>query len=278
MSKNKVFSIVTIICYCSVLFIPIAVVLMWFYTDWKKKKKLILSGITSLLYIILIVLLLNLKPAINTSGIGLKFGSSNSGYTAFENSTAGKKSKKEGEGAEPLEKDDFEKLMEEEEQRMNPDKSKNKAGNSMLIYPVLFFLFMLALIVLQNLRKGKKSGYENPYVDTNQYKLPLSDDAKMPMVHFLRLSLGEGEKILFATETNQKDKEGDFAVTNKRVVLFTPEGDVDFPLNALTAISSVTNSVLLLTSGERKYYIFMPETQMKYALAVVRWAYKKSVE
>jgi len=244
MSKNKVFSIVTIICYCSVLFIPIAVVLMWFYTDWKKKKKLILSGITSLLYIILIVLLLNLKPAINTSGIGLKFGSSNSGYTAFENSTAGKKSKKEGEGAEPLEKDDFEKLMEEEEQRLNPGKSKNKAGNSI----------------------------------TNQYKLPLSDDAKMPMVHFLRLSLGEGEKILFATETNQKDKEGDFAVTNKRVVLFSPEGDVDFPLNALTAISSVTNTVLQLTSGERKYYIFMPETQMKYALAVVRWAYKKSVE
>ena len=90
--------------------------------------------------------------------------------------------------------------------------------------------------------------------------------------------MNQNEKILYATETTQKDSEGDFIVTNQRVVVFSLGGDYEFPLNALTAVSSVTNTVMLLTSGERKYYIFMPESQMKYALAIVRWAYKKSTE
>ena len=48
----------------------------------------------------------------------------------------------------------------------------------------------------------------------------------------------------------------------------------EFPLEVLEAVSSVSNSVMLLTSGTRKYYIFMDESQLNYALAVVRWAYK----
>jgi len=27
--------------------------------------------------------------------------------------------------------------------------------------------------------------------------------------------------------------------------------------------------------GEQKYYIFLPESQMKYALAIVRWAFSR---
>jgi hypothetical protein len=123
--------------------------------------------------------------------------------------------------------------------------------------------------------KKKKGGYENPYVDTTQYKLPLVEDAKMPMVHFLKLKMNAGEKIYYATETVQKDNQGDFVVTNQRVVVFGKSGDYEFPMNALTAVSSVSNSVMLLTCGDRKYYIFMPENQMKYALAVIRWAYSK---
>lgn len=279
MQRDKVFSIVTIICFCSIIFIPIAIVLMWFYTSWKKLVKFILSGVTTLLYIVLIVLFLCLEPSINTSGISLPFGISNSGYTAFETKSYGKKSEQElkGEQSQPK-KDAFDELMEMEEERLPKSVQKKKGGMGFAIYPILFFLFMLLLIVIQNLKRGRKTGYENPYVDTNQYKLPLADDAKTPMVHFLRLKLNAGEKILYATETTQKDNQGDFAVTNQRVVVYSLNENSEFPLSALTAVSSVSNSVMLLTSGERKYYIFMPESQMKYALAVVRWAYKKATE
>lgn len=279
MQRNKIFSIITIICYCTVIFVPIALVLMWFYTNWKKIVKIILSVVTTVLYVLLVLLVLKLEPSYNTSGIHLPFGSSNSGYTAFETSSHGKKSNEQkGEKSEAKVKGEFEQLMEEEEERLPKSLKKQKSGAGFAIYPILFFLFMLILIVLQNLRKGKKGTYENPYVDTNKYKLPLADDAHIPMVHFLRLHLNQNEKILYATETNQKDNNGDFVVTNQRVVVYSVSEDSEFPLNALTAVSSVTNTVMLLTSGERKYYIFMPESQMKYALAIVRWAFKKFTE
>ena len=280
MQRDKLFSIITIICYCTVILVPMALVLMWFYTNWKKITKIILSVVTTVLYVALVLLVLKLEPSYNTSGIHLPFGNSNSGYTAFEASSSGKKKNEElkGENSESKPKDKFDELMEEEEERLPKSLKKNKGGIGFAIYPILFFLFMLALIVLQNLRRGKKNTYENPYVDTNKYKLPLEDDAHIPMVHYLRLRMNQNEKILYATETTQKDSEGDFIVTNQRVVVFSLGGDYEFPLNTLTAVSSVTNTVMLLTSGERKYYIFMPESQMKYALAIVRWAYKKSTE
>lgn len=279
MQRNKIFSIITIICYCTVILVPIALVLMWFYTNWKKLVKIILSAVTTVLYVLLVILVLKLEPSYNTNGFRLPFGSSNSGYTAFETSSSGKKSEElKGEKSEAKQKDAFDELMEEEEERLPKSLKKKKGKGGIVIYPILFFLFMLALILLQNLRRNKKGAYENPYVDTNKYKLPLEDDAHIPMVHFLRLRLNQNEKILYATETNQKDNPGDFVVTNQRVVVYSHQEDSEFPLSALTAISSVTNTVLLLTSGDRKYYIFMPESQMKYALAMVRWAFKKSSE
>jgi hypothetical protein len=135
---------------------------------------------------------------------------------------------------------------------------------------------MLFLIIWQNIRNNRKPHYENPYVDTNKYKLPLSDDAKIPIVHFLKLRLNKEEKIIFATETNQKDNEGDLIITNQRVVIMDKTQNVEFPLGVLTAVSSVTDTVMLLTSGDRKYYVFMPESQLKYALATIRWSYKQA--
>jgi len=280
MQRNKLFSIITIICYCSVILIPLALVFMWFYTNWKKIVKIILSVVTSIIYIALIILVLNFEPSYNTSGINLPFGSSNSGYTAFESSSAGKKKSEElkGEKSDSKPKDKFDELMEEEEERLPKSVKKKSGGSGIFIYPLLFFVFVMLLILAQNLRKNKKTEYENPYVDTNKYKLPLADDAHIPMVHFLRLHLNQNEKLLYATETNKKDDPGDFVITNQRLVLFGLNENFEFPLNALTAVSSVTNSVMLLTSGDRKYYIFMPESQMKYALAMVRWAFKKSTE
>ena len=144
-------------------------------------------------------------------------------------------------------------------------------------YFFLFFIITMILILWRNFHSaGKKEEYENPYVDTNLYKLPLSDDAKMPLVHFLRLKLNQGEKILYATETVQKDNEGDFVVTNQRAVIFSKNGNAEIPLSSLSAVLSISNSVMQLTSStptEQKFYVFLPESQMKYALAIVKWAY-----
>lgn len=262
MSKNKLFSILTIACFISILCIPIGIVLMIYYTDWKKKTKIILSISLSTFYAALIVFIIFVKPSINTHGITLPFGS-NSGYTAFDTETSVK----------PAE--DLSNIIEPNELTLPKKVKKSQETNTRVLYSVLFFLFLLFLIIWTNLKAKKKVDYENPYVDTNKYKLPLEDDAKMPMVHYLRLQLLPEEKIHYATETTQKDNEGSFVITNQRVALFTRNENVIFPLDVLEAVSSVTNTVMVLTSGERKYYIFMPENQMKYALAVLRWTVKK---
>lgn len=277
MQRNKAFSIVTIVCFCSIVFIPIGLVTMWFSTDWKKKTKFIFSAAFTVLYAAIVVLLLLLEPASNTSGVSLpvNYGA---GETLYENTITTKGKEAENiEGEKSHKKSDKSDETKEPEERLPRRlKRSRSAGSGRAFYSVMFFLFMLFLIIWQNYKaKNKKSTYENPYVDTNKYKLPLADDAKMPMVHFLKLRLAADEKVYYATETTQKDNQGDFVVTNKRVVVFSKEGDYEFPFEALTAVSSVTNTVMLLTCGERKYYIFMPEGQLKYALAVVRWAYAK---
>lgn len=276
MQRNKIFSIITIICFCSIIFIPIGLVTMWFFTEWKKKRKFLFSGIFTALYIGIVFLLLLLEPSYNTSGVSvpINYGA---GETAYENSITTPGEEKENiDGEKSKNKSDKKDEVEPEERLPRSLKRQRAQGNGRAFYTIMFFLFMLFLIIWQNLNgKNKKSGYENPYVDTNQYKLPLADNAKMPMVHFLKLRIAAGEKIYYATETTQKDNQGDFIVTNKRVVVFSKEGDYEFPLEALTSVSSVSNSVMLITCGERKYYIFFPENQLRYALAVVRWAYAK---
>ena len=279
MQRNKAFSILTVVCFCTVIFIPIGLVTMWFYTEWKKKTKFILSAVFSGLYVLIVVLLFPLEPSANSKGISVPVNYE-AGETLYENSLTTK-----GEEAEEIDGEKSKKKANKEddsnkEERL-PRSLKRKAGNGSgrAVYSILFFFFMLLLVIWQNYKaKHKNKNYENPYVDTNKYKLPLTDDSKMPMVHFLKLRLSAGEKIYYATETVQKDNKGDFVVTNKRVVVFSTEGDYEFPFEALTAVSSVTNTVMLLTCGERKYYIFMPEGQLKYALAVVRWAYAKITE
>ncbi len=249
---------------------------MWFFTEWKKKRKFIFSGIFTALYIGIVFLLLLLEPSYNTSGVSvpINYGA---GETAYENSITTPGEEKENiDGEKSKNKSDKKDEVEPEERLPRSLKRRRAQENGRAFYTIMFFLFMLFLIIWQNLNgKNKKRGYENPYVDTNQYKLPLADNAKMPMVHFLKLRTVAGEKICYATETTQKDNHGDFIVTNKRVVVFSKEGDYEFPLEALTSVSSVSNSVMLITCGERKYYIFFPENQLRYALAVVRWAYAK---
>lgn len=283
MQRDKVLSIITIACFCSIILIPLGLALMWFMTSWKKKRKIIITGAGSLLYIAIVAFLLLLEPSYNTGGVNLpfKYKGGETAYDAPANpGRPGKKEKKISPFSDKKNKSDSKK-SEEDEDRL-PRSVKKQSGRALgrSFYVFLFFLIILILVLWRNFRSaGKKSDYENPYVDTNLYKLPLTEDSKMPLVHFLRLKTNPGEKILYATETTQKDNEGDFVVTDQRAVIFSKTDSIDLPLTSLTAVLSVSNSVMQLTAagdeGEQKHYIFLPESQMKYALAIVRWAFGK---
>ena len=285
MQRNKVFSIITIVCFCTILLIPIGLALMWFQTSWKKKRKIIITAAGSVLYIAIVAFILLLEPSYNTGGVSLPFKYSG-GETAYDAPAnpgrPSKKEKKVAPASDKKQKSDTEESNPDEERL--PRSVKKQSGRTLGrgFYFFLFFVFVMILILWRNFRAaGKKSDYENPYVDTNLYKLPLTDDAKIPLVHFLRLKANLGEKLLYATETVQKDNEGDFVVTDKRVVIFSKTGTTELPLSSLTAVLSVSNSVMQLTSGtpdgeEQKNYIFLPESQMKYALAIVKWAFAKT--
>lgn len=274
MSKSKLFSIITIACFVSVLFIPIGIVLMIYYTSWKKKTKVIITLSLTAFYAAIFAIVFLIKPAYNTGGIGLPFGS-NSGYTAFDSGVSGgggTSSARKSSGSGKKNKDTANPSAAEK----LPKKVKQRNGGNAVIYPILFFLFMLFLIIWQNLRSKGKSNYENPYVDTNKYKLPLTPDSKMPMVHFMKAELEPDEKIYFATETNQKDNEGNLVITSRRVIIMNITGQLEIPVTSVSYAGSVTSTVMTISfmnqEEEEKQYIFMPENQMKYALAVIRWA------
>lgn len=273
MTKSKLFSIVTIACFVSILCIPIGIVLMIYYTSWKKKTKIILTLSLTAFYAGLIAFFLFVKPSYNTEGLSLPFGS-NSGYTAFDTGSSGSgsgvkknKSGTSGKNNKQSQPSQAEKL---------PKKvSQGKGKGSAAIYPILFFGFMLLIILWQNFRSKGKSNYENPYVDTNKYKLPLTPESKMPMVHFLHVELAPDERINFATETNQKDNEGNLIITNLRVIILNKTESIELPIQSVQAVSSATNTVMVITAEEKKYYVFMPENQMKYASAVLKWTAQK---
>ena len=283
MQRDKVLSIITIACFCSIILIPIGIALMWFMTSWQKKRKIIISSASGLLYIALVALILLIEPSYNTGGVSLPFKYSG-GETAYDApANPGRPSKKEKKVSPASDKKQkSEKQSENSDEDRVPRSVKKQSGRTLgrAFYAFLFFLVILILILWRNFRSaGKKADYENPYVDTNLYKLPLNADSKTPLVHFQRLKLNQNEKILYATETVQKDNEGDFVVTDQRAVIFSKTGASELPLSSLSAVLSVSNSVMQLTAageeGEQKYYVFLPESQMKFALAIVRWAFGK---
>ena len=221
MQRNKTFSIITIICFCSVIFIPIGLVLMWYSTQWSKKRKFILSGIMTIVYIAIVCFLMLFEPNQSGSGSGLPFGKGNQNVESQYESEPDKSSKKAKQsGTNPSgneQKDNFPKEKEKLPKKVQKGESK-ALGKS--FYTIMFFLFMLFIIIWQNLKAKKKTGnYENPYVDTKKYKLPLDANFKIPTVHFTKIELEENEKIIFATETTQKNQEGDFVVTDKRIIV-----------------------------------------------------------
>ena len=279
MQRNKTFSIITIICFCSVIFIPIGLVLMWYSTQWSKKRKFILSGIMTIIYVATVCFLMLFEPNQSGSGSGLPFGKGNQNVESqyeSEHHKSSKKAKQSGTNPSGNEKEDnFPKEKEKLPKKVQKGESK-ALGKS--FYTIMFFLFMLFIIIWQNLKAKKKTGnYENPYVDTKKYKLPLDANFKIPTVHFTKIELEENEKIIFATETTQKNQEGDFVVTDKRIIVLGKSENYEIPLQELATVSSVTNSVMQITSGTQKYYIFVPENQMKFAVATVHWILEKKL-
>ena len=279
MQRNKTFSIITIICFCSVIFIPIGLVLMWYSTQWSKKRKFILSGIMTIVYVAIICFLMLFEPNQSGSGSGLPFGKGNQNVESQYESEKQKSAKKAKQsGANPSAKEN-EDIFQKENSKLpkKVQKGESKAlGKS--FYTIMFFLFMLFIIIWQNLKAKKKSdSYENPYVDTKKYKLPLDNNFKIPTVHFTKIELEENEKIIFATETTQKNQEGDFVVTDKRIIVLGKSENYEIPLQELATVSSVTNSVMQITSGTQKYYIFVPENQIKFAVATVHWILEKKL-
>lgn len=280
MQKNRIFSIITIVSLCSIIFIPIGIAVMWLSTNWKKKVKILVSAVSAFIYVILILLFLLLSPSINNSGIVLPVDYS-SGQTEFSTEMKSDEKADEKNNEKNIKSASREKSENSasEELKLPSSLRKQRGTDLKIILPLLFFLIIIIIIILQNLKFSKKtSEYINPYVDVNLYKLPLSENSKMPMVHFLNIQLNPNERINFATETNQKNNEGNLIITNERVFIMNREsGVIEFPLEVLDAASSVSNSVMVITSGSRKYYVFMPENQLKYALAVLRWSYSNKI-
>src|SRR5574344_687983 len=95
MQRDKVLSIITIICFCSIVLIPLGLALMWFMTAWKKKRKIIITGAGSLLYIARVAFVLLLEPSYNTGGVSLPF-KYKGGETAYDApASPGRPNKKE---------------------------------------------------------------------------------------------------------------------------------------------------------------------------------------
>lgn len=274
--NNKKVSVIVIILFISIVFIPIGIAVMLFYTEWKKKKKVIISISLMLFYILIFLFLFALKPSYNTSGISVPINFSQ-GETAFETKGISIKEKE----SDFINHSDSkrEKKTDEvsTETKNNSIKiNRKKGGNTFQAFlAIIFFLVIFLLILLQNMRFKKKKKTENPYVDTDLYSLPLEEDAKLPVVHYLKMKLNVNETIYFATETNQKNNEGDFIITNQRVRIQNKEETIDFPLSVLEAVTSISENCIMLISGTRKYYIFMESSQIRYALAVLRWTVKK---
>ncbi len=280
MSKSKLFSIITIACFVSILCIPLGIVLMLYYTQWKKKTKILLTlGLTAF-YALLIAFIFFIRPAYNTGGISLPFGS-NSGYTAFDTGSGAKGTGSKKSSAASKSKTSNNQTPANNERIPKSVKQAQSKGSTQFIYPILFFAFIIILIIIVNLRAKGKSNYENPYVDTNKYKLPFTEDSRMPMVHFLKLALNEGEKIHFATETIQSGNEGNLAITNQRVAIFSVQENVEIPIDCIVSVTATTSTVMTIGTKfedqEKKFYVFMPENQMKYAIAVLKWTAKNIV-
>ena len=159
MQRDKVLSIITIICFCSIVLIPLGLALMWFMTAWKKKRKIIITGAGSLLYIAIVAFVLLLEPSYNKGGVSLPF-KYKGGETAYDTpANPGRPNKKEKK-ISPV----SDKKQNSEKSAENPDeerlpRSVKKQGGRVLgrsFYVFLFVFIILILVLWRNFRAAGK--------------------------------------------------------------------------------------------------------------------------
>lgn len=271
--NKKIFSVLTIICFASIILIPFGLVFMLFYTDWNKKLKIVLTSILSVLYVVLFILLIKFEPAHNSNGVVVPVNST-VGSSDFNTKVSGKKKAIEkGDELVDALSDELQTLENEQTVRI-PKTLKRQQGNQpgRGFFYLLFLAFMMILIILRNLRGRKDTGYENPYVEVKLYKFPLENLTEWPTVHFQKVIRQDGENFLFACESKFNMTEGDLLITNQRFIFKGIGENVEFNLPDLEAAASVSNTCFVLTRLDKKFYFFVDESQMKYALGVLRFA------
>lgn len=267
----SLYEIIVLACFISLVFSPAGIVLMWLKKcQWKKKVKIIVSGAFALFFILVTVLLVFLfsKPEAG-SGSGAPFlgiereyeGGGGSGSSSEKYNPKPSSSKKNREGRASS-------------NAVMPNESFAESKGKKSV--PLFLVFILALgiwVLMRNQKKMKGQDNDNPYVNTKLITTPVPDDFVFPPVHFTRLPLKEGENLLFATPAEQKDNTGDIVITDHRFVFLGKKESCDFPLQKLSAVSSMSNTALLVTEGETQHYFFVRDTQMRFVLQIIRWAY-----
>lgn len=264
--------IIVIACFISLVFSPVGIGLMWWKSKWSKKTKIIISGCFGIVLagIIALLVFLNSEPQAGAGG-GAPFfgiekeydGGGGNGGKGSEYKPKKSSSKSKGNGSS------------QSNAQVSEQSFIEKAGESRVTYILLFILIMVILIVWRNLKGGNRGVSENPYVDTNKYKIPVPDGFEFPQVHYTKITLQPDEKILYATTAEQKANAGDIVVTNKRFIFVSKKDPLDMALGELSSISSMSNTTLLVNSGDKAFYFFVQDTQMRFVLAITRWAYEK---
>lgn len=276
--RLSLYEIIILACFISLIFSPAGLFLMWWKFKsgrkcrWSLKTKIFVSAVCAAVYalVTLLFVFLNASPSAG-SGSGAPFfgleqeydggggnGSKNGEYKPKKSS-----SKSNGKGSSQT------------TTQMPQESFMEKAGKSRVTYILLFVAIMVALMVWRNLKSGTSVVSQNPYVNTTKYKIPIPDGFEFPQVHYTKITLEEDEKILYATTAEQKANAGDIVVTNKRFLFVSKKDALDLQLGELSSISSMSNTALLLNAGGKSHYFFVQDTQMRFVLAITRWAYEK---
>lgn len=270
--RFTLFEIIVIACFISLIFSPVGIGLMWWKSRWSRKTKIIVSGAFVLVYALIVVLFVLLNSSSQAgAGSGLPFlgmeqssdAGGGSGGKSDQYKPSSKSVKPDGRGTKTT------------QTSTATESFVEKAKKSRWTYFLILVVIMFILFVIRNLKGTSAKPDDNPYVDTTLYKFPVPDDFVFPAVHYTKLALKEDEKILYATTAEQKANKGDIVVTNRRFVFVGHKENLELPLSELTAISSMSNTALLVNSGEKSYYFFVQDTQMRFVLQIVRWVYSK---
>lgn len=266
--------IIIIACFISLVFSPVGIFLMWWKTKWSKKTKIIVSGVFGVVLAVIISLIVALN---SQSG-----GGGGSGSSPFNVEQEYSGSGKGGNKSDSYKPRPTKSNASQEKTTGNSTKEPSPSFSefmkkSRLPYILIFIAIIAVLVALKNVKSSVQKDSDNPYVNTKLYKIPVPEDFVFPAVHFTKLELQSGEKLFFASPAEQKENPGDLVITDRRFVFLGKKGKLELPLRALTAISSLSNTALLVTEKtadeEKQHYFFVRDTQMRFVLALTRWAY-----